>query len=300
MLTLADLGVLRERRREDGRHGRRDDHPDLLRLPGDGDDARRPGARGCSDAGFRRRRDAHRAATRPWTTDWITAAGRRKLAEAGIAPPGPAPRPAAGPVPLTLRPAAPAGALPALRLARDTELMSRFGATACKALLPLPRLPGAVRARQGDLSVTPTATARDRAAGCGAQFHTLTVADVEPLCDDAVAITFDVPDELADEFAFRAGQSLTLRRVIDGRERAPLVLDLRAGGRARRASACARSRTGCSPAGWSGRSGRATRSRCRRRPAASRPDPATGGPPRADRGRLRDHAGAVDRGHRAA
>src|SRR6185437_16188049 len=28
----------------------------------------------------------------PWSTDWITPAGRRKLAEAGIAPPGRAPR----------------------------------------------------------------------------------------------------------------------------------------------------------------------------------------------------------------
>ncbi|NIH87771.1 1,2-phenylacetyl-CoA epoxidase subunit PaaE [Amycolatopsis granulosa] len=49
-------------------------------------------------------------------------------------------------------------------------------------------------------------------------FHTLTVAEVTPLCDDAVAVTFDVPPELAEAYAFRAGQSLTLRRVIDGRE----------------------------------------------------------------------------------
>ena len=41
----------------------------------------------------------------PWSTDWITAEGHRKLAAAGIAPPSPAPR-RAGPVPLTLgRPA---------------------------------------------------------------------------------------------------------------------------------------------------------------------------------------------------
>jgi len=37
-----------------------------------------------------------------WTTDWITAAGREKLAAAGISPPGSAPRRGAGPVPLTL------------------------------------------------------------------------------------------------------------------------------------------------------------------------------------------------------
>jgi len=49
-------------------------------------------------------------------------------------------------------------------------------------------------------------------------FHTLTVAAVEPLTDDAVAVTFDVPAELADDYAFHAGQSLTVRRTIDGRE----------------------------------------------------------------------------------
>ncbi|MEV6603736.1 1,2-phenylacetyl-CoA epoxidase subunit PaaE [Kutzneria sp. NPDC051319] len=49
-------------------------------------------------------------------------------------------------------------------------------------------------------------------------FHALTVCDVERLCDDAVAVSFDVPDELAELFAFRPGQSLTLRREIDGLE----------------------------------------------------------------------------------
>ena len=49
-------------------------------------------------------------------------------------------------------------------------------------------------------------------------FHSLRVAEVERLCEDAVAVTFDVPDELAGSYDFRAGQSLTLRRTIDGRE----------------------------------------------------------------------------------
>lgn len=49
-------------------------------------------------------------------------------------------------------------------------------------------------------------------------FHTLTVADVESLCDDAVAVRFDVPDDLASEFRFGAGQSLTLSRTVDGVE----------------------------------------------------------------------------------
>jgi len=49
-------------------------------------------------------------------------------------------------------------------------------------------------------------------------FHALTVADVRRLTDDAVAVTFDVPLELRELFAFEAGQSLTLRRTIDGVE----------------------------------------------------------------------------------
>jgi ring-1,2-phenylacetyl-CoA epoxidase subunit PaaE len=43
------------------------------------------------------------------------------------------------------------------------------------------------------------------------RFHPLAVAGVEPLTDDAVAITFDVPDVLHDTFAFHPGQSLTVR-----------------------------------------------------------------------------------------
>ncbi|MET7651900.1 MULTISPECIES: 1,2-phenylacetyl-CoA epoxidase subunit PaaE [unclassified Streptomyces] len=49
-------------------------------------------------------------------------------------------------------------------------------------------------------------------------FHALRVADVEPLCPDAAAVTLDIPDRLADEFAFLPGQCLTLRREIDGRD----------------------------------------------------------------------------------
>ena len=59
------------------------------------------------------------------------------------------------------------------------------------------------------------APARTRPA---AAFHTLTVAAVDHLCEDAAAITFDVPGELREAYAFRAGQSLTLRRFVDGEE----------------------------------------------------------------------------------
>ncbi|TSD99921.1 phenylacetate-CoA oxygenase/reductase subunit PaaK [Skermania sp. ID1734] len=61
-------------------------------------------------------------------------------------------------------------------------------------------------------STSPPAQPRNR------PFHTLAVAEVEQLCDDAVAVRFEVPDHLADEYVFRAGQSLALRRTIDGVE----------------------------------------------------------------------------------
>ncbi|WP_175607656.1 1,2-phenylacetyl-CoA epoxidase subunit PaaE [Peterkaempfera bronchialis] len=49
-------------------------------------------------------------------------------------------------------------------------------------------------------------------------FHALRVAEVAPLCEDAAVISFEVPGPLADEFAHRPGQSLTLRREVDGRD----------------------------------------------------------------------------------
>ncbi|WP_298176812.1 1,2-phenylacetyl-CoA epoxidase subunit PaaE [Saccharomonospora sp.] len=60
-----------------------------------------------------------------------------------------------------------------------------------------------------------TAITKPRLRG---EFHTLTVADVTRLCADAVAVTFDVPADLAQAYAFRAGQSLTVRRLVDGRD----------------------------------------------------------------------------------
>ncbi|GAA4821925.1 phenylacetate-CoA oxygenase/reductase subunit PaaK [Actinomycetospora corticicola] len=48
-------------------------------------------------------------------------------------------------------------------------------------------------------------------------FHALRVAAVEHLTDDAVAITFDVPADLREHYAFRAGQYLTLSH--DGERR---------------------------------------------------------------------------------
>ena len=78
----------------------------------------------------------------PWTTDWITPAGRRKLAEHGIAPPAalrttlPATargRTAAEPVLIQLSTTRPAVPCPQCGSA-DTQETSRFSATACRSL----------------------------------------------------------------------------------------------------------------------------------------------------------------------
>jgi ring-1,2-phenylacetyl-CoA epoxidase subunit PaaE len=51
------------------------------------------------------------------------------------------------------------------------------------------------------------------------QFRELAVTGIERLTDDAVAITFAVPDELAGEFlGFEPGQHLTLRAMVDGED----------------------------------------------------------------------------------
>lgn len=50
------------------------------------------------------------------------------------------------------------------------------------------------------------------------EFFPLTVSQVEPLTDDAVAITFDVPDEAAERFRYLPGQHVTIRAFIDGED----------------------------------------------------------------------------------
>jgi ring-1,2-phenylacetyl-CoA epoxidase subunit PaaD len=135
MLTLDDLGVLRD-----------------VRVEGDGVtvtitptysgcpamDAIRDDLRAALTRAGYRRVDVRTVLSPAWSTDWISAGGRRKLAEAGIAPPGPAsPRAAAGPIPLTLSPAP--VVVPCPRCGSPgTEELSRFGPTACIALRRCP------------------------------------------------------------------------------------------------------------------------------------------------------------------
>ena len=130
VLTLADLGVLRD-----------------VALEGEGTAATvtvtvTPTYSGCPAmevieadvaqavraAGFPRV-VVRRVLAPAWTTDWISDAGRAKLADFGIAPPGPAAqRPGGGPVPVTLTVRCPRCG------SADTTEVSRFGSTACKAL----------------------------------------------------------------------------------------------------------------------------------------------------------------------
>jgi ring-1,2-phenylacetyl-CoA epoxidase subunit PaaE len=49
-------------------------------------------------------------------------------------------------------------------------------------------------------------------------FHTLQVKHIDRLTKDSVAISFAIPEELKQEFAFKPGQYLTLRTTINGED----------------------------------------------------------------------------------
>ena len=86
--------------------------------------------RALADAGFNA---TVRTSLAPaWTTDWMTEAGREKLARFGIAPPGT--RAADAPVPIRFVRTAPAAVACPHCGATDTERLAEFGSTACKAL----------------------------------------------------------------------------------------------------------------------------------------------------------------------
>ncbi len=134
MLTLADLGILRDVR-ESG-----DDVVVTITPTYSGcpameairDDLRRA----LEGAGYHRV-EVHTVLSPAWTTDWITPAGRDKLAAAGIAPPGPAPKRASGPVPLVLGPSRRAVRCPHCGHP-ETVRIAAFSATACRELRRCP------------------------------------------------------------------------------------------------------------------------------------------------------------------
>ncbi|GAA4817968.1 fatty acid desaturase [Nocardioides caeni] len=49
-------------------------------------------------------------------------------------------------------------------------------------------------------------------------FHPLRVKSVEPITSESMAVTFDVPPDLAHRYRYLQGQHITLRAVINGRE----------------------------------------------------------------------------------
>ncbi|MAX70246.1 MAG: flavodoxin reductase [Flavobacteriaceae bacterium] len=51
-----------------------------------------------------------------------------------------------------------------------------------------------------------------------AQFHNLKIKSVEKVTDHAVAISFEIPESLKANFAFNAGQYITLKTTINGEE----------------------------------------------------------------------------------
>jgi ring-1,2-phenylacetyl-CoA epoxidase subunit PaaD len=130
MVTLDDLGILRDVVAEGARivvflTPTYSGCPALREM-------RQDVSRQLAAAGFAEV-ETRTALSPPWSSDWITAPGRRKLAAAGIAPPGRAPRRADGPVPLTLTVGRADVTCPSCG-SPDTELTAAFGATACKDL----------------------------------------------------------------------------------------------------------------------------------------------------------------------
>jgi ring-1,2-phenylacetyl-CoA epoxidase subunit PaaD len=134
MVTLADLGILRDVRAQDGQL--------VVTIT--------PTYSGCpalreiahdlryrlSQAGFA---DVTvRTELAPaWSSDWITAEGRKKLLAAGVAPPHPAPTSPGsrgGPVPLTLTATRREPVSCPCCGSDDTTQTAAFSATACKAL----------------------------------------------------------------------------------------------------------------------------------------------------------------------
>ncbi|MEV7214596.1 1,2-phenylacetyl-CoA epoxidase subunit PaaD [Kitasatospora cineracea] len=129
MLTLADLGVLADVEEADGAvtawlTPTYSGCPAIAEMAADV--SRRLRAAGFDRVEVRLRIDP------PWSSDRISAEGRRKLAAAGIAPPEPGGAPHSGGV-LRLGPTRRAVACPQCG-SEDTEELSRFGSTACKSL----------------------------------------------------------------------------------------------------------------------------------------------------------------------
>ena len=138
------------------RPGHGDHHPDLLRLPGDGRDPGRHPARAAPPPATPTSRSAPCCA-RPGRTDWITEAGRAKLAAAGIAPPAAGPAAGAGP-------ADPRGPLPAAAGRRTPSSCQPVRLHRVQGAVALPCLRRTLRPGEGAVTVTITRPVRRRPA----------------------------------------------------------------------------------------------------------------------------------------
>ena len=124
VLTIADLGVLRDARVDDAGGVEVDITPTYSGCPAMNAIALHVET-ALAEAGIPAR--TRLVLSPAWTTDWMTEAGRAKLRDYGIAPPAPRAGRRA------LFGADEAGACPRCGSV-DTEKLSEFGSTACKAL----------------------------------------------------------------------------------------------------------------------------------------------------------------------
>ena len=130
MLTLADLGVLRDVA-VDGDHVSVSLTPTYSGCPAM-HEMRRDLAARLGAAGFATV-EVRIQLSPPWSSDLISADGRRKLAAAGIAPPRSRSGSSTGPVPLTLFASGPPVACPVCGSV-TTRRTAAFSGTACKDL----------------------------------------------------------------------------------------------------------------------------------------------------------------------
>ncbi len=171
-----------------------------------------------------------------WTTDWMSDDGRRKLREYGIAPPQAASsRRALFGVQQVSCPQCGSG---------DTEVLSEFGSTSCKALWRCKSCANRSTIsnvidfdrhceEQSDEAIHSFLSWRDgllrfarndgeveslRVSMHTPRFHRLAVNDLRRESADAVSLTFAIPPALADDYQFAPGQYLTLRTTMDGEE----------------------------------------------------------------------------------
>ncbi|GAA3247414.1 phenylacetate-CoA oxygenase subunit PaaJ [Pseudonocardia petroleophila] len=134
MLTLDDLGVVRSVE-EDGDRVTVTLTPTYSGCPAI-EEMRADVRASLAEAGYTRV-EVRTVFSPPWSTDWISSDGLRKLAEAGIAPPARIGLRSSGPIPLTLTPPSQAVRCPQCG-APATDEISRFGPTACTALRRCP------------------------------------------------------------------------------------------------------------------------------------------------------------------